>query len=398
MSAAPLTSVRAGLRGRGALALIAAMALVILLLVVAVTRTPPPTPIPYDLDAAHPQGLLALRLWLAELGYDVRRTGGLRFQIPDDANLLFVYPNRLTYDEGEAQALRRWVEAGHTLVLVGPQPEDSALADAFGVRLAETADFSAWLRPVQPLLPDGAAEYPDDWLEQHGLDLSDAPGAVVVLADDASGPEVAVQRVGEGVVWHLTPGQALTNEALRGRSQGELLPAFLRFVPAGSVVVFDAYHLFGASRAGERIATLQDWLYRTPTGWATLAALLAVAAFLVTQGRRLGPAVASPDERRRREAAEFVRAMAGLYRRAHVTGAVARHQRQRLKRGLGRRWPLSLDLDDASFVARLAAADPPPPPAVVDAARTTLAGLTTNPHEHDLVRLSAEIDRILKEI
>ena len=144
---------------------------------VAAVRTPPPTPIPYDLDACRTRkDCWRCGSGWTNLGYDVRRTGGLRFQIPPEAELLFVYPNQLTYDQAEAQALRRWVEAGHTLVLVGPQPEDSALAAAFGVRLAQTEDFSSSLRPGQPLLPDGAAEYPDDWLEQNALDLERCAG------------------------------------------------------------------------------------------------------------------------------------------------------------------------------------------------------------------------------
>jgi hypothetical protein len=54
---------------------LAIAALVVLLLLAALVTTPPPEPIPYDLDASHPAGLLALRLWLAELGYDVQPHG-----------------------------------------------------------------------------------------------------------------------------------------------------------------------------------------------------------------------------------------------------------------------------------------------------------------------------------
>ena len=76
---------------------LAIAALVALLIAAALLTTPPPEPIPYDLDASHPAGLLGLRLWLEELGYTVQRTGSLRFNLPDNADLLFVYPNQLTY-------------------------------------------------------------------------------------------------------------------------------------------------------------------------------------------------------------------------------------------------------------------------------------------------------------
>ncbi len=106
---------------------LAIVALVGLLLFAALLTTPPPEPIPYDLDASHSTGLLGLRLWLAELGYDVRRTGGLRFDLPADTDVLFVYPNQLSYTEAEAATLRSWVEAGGVLVLVGPRRRGSRI-------------------------------------------------------------------------------------------------------------------------------------------------------------------------------------------------------------------------------------------------------------------------------
>ena len=128
-------------------------ALVAILLLAALVTTPPPEPIPYDLDASHPAGLLALRLWLTELGYDVQRTGGLRFDLPAAADLLFVYPNQLSYNAAEAAALKQWVEQGGTLVLVGPTAEDHALVDAFGVRQAPELSYENEQVQVQPLLP-----------------------------------------------------------------------------------------------------------------------------------------------------------------------------------------------------------------------------------------------------
>lgn len=390
---------------------LAIVALFSVMLLAALIASPPPTPIRYDLDANHESGLLGLRLWLEELGYDVRRTGGLRFDLPADADLIFVYPNQLTYTTEEAAYLRHWVEAGGTLALIGPANEDTALIDAFGVRL------NADLRPerqqtqMQPLLPEGRLTYLREWFSSSmTLDLTDAPRAVPVLAltatasDESLGEIVAtrtvaaVQPVDAGVVWHFVPGVDFTNLNLRSFDQGELLPALLRTVPEGGVIVFDAYHLFGLSRVGDQIVTLQDWLYRTPTGWATLFALAASAIFLLLNGRRLGPPLVTVQQTRGREAAEYVRAMANLHRRARRHTELAQHHARRLKVGLARRRGVRTDLPDAQFLEALAYTSPPLSDAQIAAVRATLAGLAGNPGEQQLVSLAASVDQLLQTI
>lgn len=374
----------------------ALVVLISALLAVAAATTPPAEPVPYDLDGSHPRGLLALRLWLEELGYDVQRTGGLTFAIPENAELLFVYPNRLSYTPTEAETLRAWVEAGHTLVVVGPDQDDGALEQAFGVRVAPEDGYVSEQVQVQPLTPEGQTVYPARWtLLVRTLTLDDAPQAVTVLASRDGRPTVAVQQVGEGVVWHLAPGNGLTNEGLQVGEQGDLLPAFLRTVPSDGAVVFDTYHLYGLSRVGERIVTLQDWLYRTPAGWATLFGLGVVGLYVVLQGRRLGPALVPARELRRREAAEFVEAMANLQRRAHLHAEVATHHRIRLKRGLAQRWPISPDLPDAEFYERLAEVQPPVPAPDLEAIHAVLTGLQAAPTPRALVHLTAKVDEIL---
>ena len=369
--------------------------LVVALIVVAAARAAPEDP-PFDLRSARPNGLRGLILWLEALGYTVEETGGLRFEMPEKADLIFLYPNRLSFHETEAAELRGWVEAGHTLVMVGPHPEDGELERAFGVLTHPSDGFVTLERQSQPLLPEGRESYSSDWFaSSRALDLTDAPGAVVVLEATGGAPVAAVQRIGAGVVWHLTTGNGLTNGGLRNGRQGDLLPAILRTVPDRGLVVFDTYHLFGLSRIGEQITTLQDWLYRTPTGWATLFSAVVLMLFLVLQGRRLGPPLPTVYERRRREMAEYVRAMAGLAQRAHLSAAVADHHRWRLKRGLARRRGLDAELADELFVAQLAETTPPVDAVTLDAVHTTLTGLAGRPNEDTLVELVGSVDRLL---
>lgn len=373
---------------------LAGVGLLLLLLLVATSlQRTAPEPLDFDPDSTAANGLRGLLLWLEELGYEVRRTGGLTYALPDEADLIFVYPNQLSYSPDEAMALRNWVEAGNTLVVVGPAPEDRALEEQFGVRLAESDEFVVSERQALPLLPSGRSEYYADWRDGPStLNLEDAPVAVPLLLSTGGEPTVAVQPVGRGVVWHLTPGNGMVNDALEFSHHGHFLPAILRTVPDGGVVVFDTYHQFGLSRVGERIATLQDWLYRTPTGWATLFGLVVGGTFLVMQGRRLGPSVPSAAERKRREAAEYVEAMAGLARRAHLAHDVARHHKERLKRGLARRRPFSADLDDAEFLARLAESEPVLSDEQLTQVRALLQRLDGKLTEQQLVESAAAVD------
>ena len=369
--------------------------LVGLLLVVSALGSRPAQPIPFDLDSSAATGLRALELWLQDMGYDVRRSGGLQFQLPADADLLFVYPNQLSYTDAEAAALHDWVAAGHTLVIVGPHPEDRQLASVFGVRSMPRAGFGLTEQQRQPLVPEGESAYSTDWnVGSEVLDLEDAPAAVPVLFAENGQVTAAVQQVGSGVVWHLTPGIAFVNHGLAQEDHGQLLPPILRYVPPGGTIAFDTYHQFGVSRVGEQIATLQDWLYRTPTGWATFFAFAVFSIFIVLYGRRLGPSVVTKGERRRREAAEYVGAMAALARRARLGKDVAKYQQQRLKRGLARRRPVDPNLPDRDFVERLAYTEPALSAEQQGEVRQVLEALARGPNEQQLVALAAKVDAL----
>ena len=386
--------------GAGIWALLALVALIALLLAVTALQRADTdeAAAPFDLNSARPAGLLGLVRWLEAMGYRVERTDVRQLDDLPAAALLFIYPNQRNYTVDEAALLQQWVAAGGTLLLAGPTPEDTALAEAFGVRMIPATTVTAARYQAQPLVPEGRESYwPSLQFDAQALDLTGAPGAVAVLADEDGQAALAVQAVGNGVVWHAVPGLAFSNDGLRQNSQGELLPALLRTVPAGGTVVFDTAHLFGAISANQPIATLQDWLYRTPGGWAALVGFAACAAFLLLQGRRLGPPRVTTAERPRREAAEHVRALAAMARRAQLSSDLAEHQRTRLKRGLARRRAVSADLSDAEFVEQLHRVTPALAPDILAQVETVLAGLRPEIDEQRLVTLAAQIDEILRQ-
>jgi hypothetical protein len=236
------------------------------------------------------------------------------------------------------------------------------------------------VRQVQPLLPDIVSDYrtfPAPYTLEFMKDPSYGVRAIVPVLAHANGdPAVALQFIGKGVVWHMTEDFAFTNLNLRDARIAALLRAILRTVPAGARAVISTNHLTNYNQIdgtlGE-VTTLQDWLYTTPFGQATLLAVVALFVFLILQGRRLGPAMADSSATRPREAAEYVTALAGLQRRSHRPADVADHHRQRLKSAVGRIAQVPTDLPDSEWLAHVRKSDTIPS-AQMDEVAALLAG------------------------
>ncbi len=350
---------------------------------------------PYRLDHRGARGLLLLQQWLQEMGYSVTTTAGPEFRIPEEADVLFVYPPSQAFTVAEAQALERWVRQGGTLVLVAA--DDPELRYTFRYRsVLRTERLSRRERLVLPLLPAGPPELVAEGAQVPRAHHRAALPVVVEPGDGISSPVVSLVPWPEGRVWLLASGYEFTNQAFSQPGQAELLLAILARTPPGNTVAFDTFHLDGpTAQAPETAPSIQEWLYRTPVGWALLlwAGLLALA--LALQGRRLGPPLPAPQEATRREAGEYVMAMAHLYRRSRAVETVAEHLRRRLKRGLGRPWGLSSDLPDQEFLARLQDLDPHRSPQEWAQIQRMLAELDRRPGDARLLVLADEIDRLL---
>lgn len=349
----------------------------------------------YDPEGRGPAGLYLLQRWFEKMGYTFHTTAGPVFTLPSDLDLLLVYPDREPFREAEANQLLAWVEAGGTLAIINNQ--NSTLAAAFGYTWQDPdlESFGLSAYQSQPLLPAAAPilEGPGPaWLPQPG----NADEVVVVLADEDGTPVVWAQPRGEGWLWLFPSRYAFTNADLMDGEQGHLLLALLRFVPDGGQVAVDTYHLFGPELVNDGIVTMQDWLYQTWLGWATLLLLGLFALYLILSGRRLGPPLKLMSQGRRREAAEFVVAMAGLQQRARVRDSLARHHRHRLLLALGRPHHIPADLPTAEFLARLRQSEVGLNPQRLARIEQLLNELETFPDTPTLVRLVSEIDQIIQ--
>lgn len=386
--------------------------LFLLMLSISVLIAKPELARSYDIESSEADGLLALSLWLQEMSYDVAAMSSDVFSLSDadgrDADLLFIYPNIQNYTTEEAKTVAKWVERGGTLVLVGPTEKDFALIERFGVAPIPPAPLTLGRELVrQPLLPHP----PDSWstsFNRAELDLSNAPKAVPLLANRMEGiplvenvakrATVAIQPMGEGRIWHLSTDHPLTNQTLATANDGYLLPALLRNVPANSVVLFDTYHLYGSTNrtTSGTPKSLRSWLYQTSIGRALLFSSLLFVAYLLLQGIRLGPPLPIREEMHRREAAEYVVAMAGLQRRLGEPRHVADYERRRLKQALGTKLAIPTKISDEEFIVQWKKRSPNIESDSIRDVAEILSRLSQNPTERILVEMAARIDEYVR--
>jgi hypothetical protein len=383
-------------RATGRIQLFLALGLLVVLVAFILLQGEEQAPTPFDPASTAPSGLRALWLWLEAMGYTVERNDGTTFAIPPESALLFVYPNQQIYSEEEAEQVRQWVNDGGTLVLVNHTLAENALRSRFPVENGAT--ITALFTDVdqqQPLFPDLAE--PIALTDNVPiLDLSNAPTAISVLATSEGQTTLALQSLGDGVIWHLSLYHSLVNEQLRDPNQATIVPALLRHVPPGGRIVFDTYHLFGPdATATLEIRSLQDWLYGTALGWATLFVAVVTLLFLALQGLRLGPPLPTREELRRREAAEFVTAMANLLRRGQQRAFVAAHHKRRLKRALGRALNVSPDLADESFLQHIQQVDDRLSAEEKQQLATIFQTLTGTTDEQMLIKTVSKVDPLL---
>jgi hypothetical protein len=383
-------------RATGRIQLFLALGLLVVLVAFILLQGEEQAPTPFDPASTAPSGLRALWLWLEAMGYTVERNDGTTFAIPPESALLFVYPNQQIYSEEEAEQVRQWVNDGGTLVLVNHTLAENALRSRFPVENGAT--ITALFTDVdqqQPLFPDLAE--PIALTDNVPiLDLSNAPTAISVLATSEGQTTLALQSLGDGVIWHLSLYHSLVNEQLRDPNQATIVPALLRHVPPGGRIVFDTYHLFGPdATATLEIRSLQDWLYGTALGWATLFVAVVTLLFLALQGLRLGPPLPTREELRRREAAEFVTAMANLLRRGQQRAFVAAHHKRRLKRALGRALNVSPDLADESFLQHIQQVDDRLSAEEKQQLATIFQTLTGTTDEQMLIKTVSKVDPML---
>lgn len=304
--------------------------------------------IPYSTHSAQPNGTLALQKWLEAIGYQTARIENETFRVPDNTDVLFVFPGRVAYEEYEAQAVLRWVERGHTLIVATPARLAGNDRFLHALRMQTQpvayAERAALEQPLAALSGTAELLVKTSWALQS--DRTDA----VQVASAGGQPVIATWDQGRGRVIAVAAAFLFSNDGLRNAPNAALVRALLPAAGARPLVAFDEYHLgFTSSQA-----SIQTLLYNTPWGWALLFTTVVVFGYLLINGQRFGRVEPLPIEIARRSPAEYIVSMAALFRRAGKRQMVLNHYRQQLKRSLGRPYRINAALPDEAFVAELA--------------------------------------------
>ncbi|HEY3474163.1 MAG TPA: DUF4350 domain-containing protein, partial [Anaerolineales bacterium] len=251
--------------------------------------------------SATPDGALALKLWLKELGYRVDEQVLTSFIPPEDASILLML-EPLFPTESEIQAIDSWVEAGGTLIAFGEQYGMYALTDHYQFTLTYVTDQSGALASVAPLL-DSPSVVDMDNVTVRAVLQGDRADFVVLLAQKGE-PVVVSFEQGKGRVILGTIAEPFTNAGLKKSGNPELLLNILALAPTKGVIWFDEWH--HGLRSGDPILGPGEFLRQTPVGRSLLFATFAVFLVLFLQGRGFGRPVPLPQEARRRGALEHV--------------------------------------------------------------------------------------------
>lgn len=302
-----------------------------------------------------PRGTLALYRWLGQSGFDVARTGAGDTFPPDADTLIMANPDS-NFPEGQARLVRRWVEAGHTLVLALGDTDYSLDTGGVHPMLAELGADLTFSSPDTDTMPLSQPVFARPPVQQvvipsnFSLLLPLTNTVVLASTGESAGfrdAMAAVMTVGQGRVFLLAGIYPLTNEGLKEPSNGQFVYNMVQSAGGRRVAFDEAHH--GQSTGGDLLALLTS----TPWGWALIYGAVLAALFFVWSARRLGPPLPVPTPDRRRPTADYVTSVANLFRRARKPGYVAERYLRYFKRTFSRYAELDPYLTDQNFVASL---------------------------------------------
>jgi len=306
------------------------------------TSTPDPNDVPIpSIDNAGPQGAKVLHAWLTETGSTVDALHAPLTTLPFGLQALVIAaPTLRQISEEEVEALKRFVDAGGTLVYLSPRPALTQQAMAQWLGLRDAAGRFLDLSPAGADLGGTTVAVEPSQQSLMPAVKSLRVGADTVLDVGLEGAlRVAGQTLwawpqGKGQVWIAAGPDLVENRRLE--LEGNLaFWAQLRRMRIG----FDEFHHVAA--------TPPAWSLNL---WAALAQFVVIGLlFVAARSRRLGPARPTPV-RQHRSSLEYVHAMGALMQRAGVEAELKLKMRERLRRLMHERLgiPVTLSAEDAS--------------------------------------------------
>lgn len=261
----------------------------------------------YSSYSSGKHGTKALYTLLEEMHYKVGRYTGSVNAIPKNAKVVFIVEPVL--DDEDGKALAEWVKQGNTLVLAASMPW--SLSQDFDIS-ASSNPFVTGDEPVTPLnsrYSDGVKKVYVD----ARLDIKpDSKTESIVMTED--GLAVAEQPLGKGRLILIGDPMLLSNSEIREQDNVVLVTNMVDtnaapgdkvlFIEYGEIIASRGISAMGVIGRGGRLAVFEI--------------LLVVLLVVISASRRFGAIHPLAEKEERPRGWEFVRAMAGLYRRAEA--------------------------------------------------------------------------------
>jgi hypothetical protein len=330
------------------------LGVLVLLMLVAVTaaaalqQSQEPT-IDYLSTSSNPKGVLALKLWLKELGYETSESTPTSFDLTQNVKTIFILQPIIVVSENEWKLIDKWVEAGGILVLAGDNFQTIPALEHFNFSRTSLQSQAKELSVTAPLMksPSFASKVPVQTDYVLGTTRTDF---VPLLSVDGL-PVIVSFEQGKGRVILSSTPYLFSNLALKDDVTATLVLNIVALAGQRGIVWFDEWH-HGFQSAS--IIGPGQWLQHTPGGHALLFVVGVIFVALLLQGRAFGRPIPLLHEIKRRGPLEHVTAIANLNRKAGHRNEVLKQYHQRVKRQLGQRYRLDPSLPDTEYVTLLA--------------------------------------------
>jgi len=327
------------------------MVLLLLILVtaaVAIQQSKGPV-ISYLSNSAAPDGVLAMKLWLTDLGYESTESSQTAFEPSQNVKTIFLIQPILLISENEWEFIDQWIEGGGVLVLAGDSSQAIDAMSHFDFSVVYLQRQVADLSIAAPLLnsPSFASKVP----VKTDFALNTVRSDFVSLLSSDGFPVMVSFEQGKGRVILSSTPYLFSNLALKDNTTATLVLNILALAGQKGVVWFDEWH--HGYQQSQRIIGPAQWLQHTPGGHAFLFVVGVTFLALLLQGRAFGRPIPLSYEIKRRGPLEHVTAIANLNRKAGHRNEVLKQYHQRVKRHLGQRYRLDPSLKDAEYVSQL---------------------------------------------
>jgi len=276
---------------------------------------------------AQPRGARALSLWLRDFGYGTRSWRRPLTALDEDIAALVLLEPGVPLSEAQADSLFAWVERGH-LLLVAPGSDYELewrlerevelvfdATEASGVRGDRIVpdDGARWR--YREATPDerGQFEFPVKEIAFASTDrVRDPTGEHSILFARHGDGLVAEIWYGDGAILLFADPEMLTNRGLARGDNIQLVASLVSdwLVPGTEIRFDDGAH--GLRRGG----SLEGYLLRRRPGLFAAALVSFSLLAVLRYGRAL--VVRRDQPTRRRDPAEFVEALGGLYARGRA--------------------------------------------------------------------------------